>query len=147
MKYLLKFVHLPLRQRKVLCQAFLLLPICQLCVRFLPLAILLKLFGLRPIRDPEPRPSITSRIEEILLIEWAIATAARYILFPRVFCLAQALTSRILLHRRDIYCALNIGVSKLDNRQLAAHAWLNCNGRIIKCGSEINAFNNITEFY
>lgn len=147
MKYLLKFFRLPCQKRQVLCQAALLLPVCQLCARFLPLAILLKLFRLKTTHDPEWCSSPPLKVDDILLVEWAVTTAARYIPFLQTFCLAQALTTRTLLRWRAIDCVLNLGISKSDNRSLTAHAWLNCNGIIIKCGSDINMFTNITAFY
>lgn len=141
-----KFYLLPTPKRKAFCQAFLLLPYCQLCVKFLPLVILLKLFRLRTSKVPVIQFPSTCN-DEIFEIAWAVTTAARYLPFFQARCLAQALTARVLLHRNHIDCTLHLGASLYGNRKLTAHAWLTSNNIIVNFGSDICSFTHIAELF
>lgn len=64
---------------------------------------------------------------------WAVEAAARRLL-PSRPCLTQALVARWLLGRQALATELRIGVAKTA-RGLAAHAWLERDGRVILGGN------------
>ena len=49
-------------------------------------------------------------------------------------CLVRALTARFLLHRKDIFTTLYLGVGKDENGVMVAHAWLRCGERYVTGG-------------
>ena len=46
-------------------------------------------------------------------------------------CLVQALTARYLIKRRGNQAVFRIGVAKGDDAELRAHAWVECDNRIV----------------
>lgn len=59
----------------------------------------------------------------------AVRRASRYI--PAASCLTQALATQMLLARGGQVSDLRIGVSKDENGELIAHAWVVSHGRIV----------------
>lgn len=72
-------------------------------------------------------------------IVWAVKVASRYL--PAATCLTQALATQLLLVRRGYPAHLRIGVAKDENGQLAAHAWVESQGRIV-----IGGLENLTQY-
>jgi hypothetical protein len=64
----------------------------------------------------------------------AVSFASRVV--PKASCLTQALALRWMLNRRGIASTLRFGVARPDGQKLAAHAWLECDGRIIIGGRQ-----------
>jgi hypothetical protein len=62
-------------------------------------------------------------------IAWAVQAVSRFV--PGATCLTQALSGQVLLARRGYRTRLHIGVAKSSRDQLAAHAWLECDGRVV----------------
>jgi len=69
---------------------------------------------------------------------WAVRTAARTV--PRATCLVQSLAGRALLERQGRSCRLHLGVKKPEDKPFAAHAWLECEGRIVLGDAEADGF-------
>ncbi len=78
-------------------------------------------------------PSVTADPAEERRILWAVRAVARRLL-PGRPCLSQALAAHLLLGRRGRASQLRIGVTKRADR-LAAHAWLEQDGRIVIGGA------------
>lgn len=117
--------------RKVLfLQALFLLPACQCCVKILRLKYLITLFRLQPY--PVGMIPIGKNPDYIHSVKWSIEKAQSLPLFPRPRCLAEALTARLLLKKKNQMSVLSIGAA-LQNESMAAHAWLQC-GEIIVTG-------------
>lgn len=72
-------------------------------------------------------------------IVWAVKVASRYV--PAATCLTQALATQLLLVRRGYPAQLRLGVAKGENGALAAHAWVECQGRIV-----IGGLDNLTRY-
>jgi hypothetical protein len=66
-------------------------------------------------------------------IAWTVGVVSSYI--PAATCLTQALAAKVLLGWRGWPSQLRIGVAKGARGQLEAHAWLECQGRILIGGS------------
>ena len=65
-------------------------------------------------------------IEEIA---WAVRAVSRYV--PNATCLTQALVVQRLLMRSGHRCRLQLGVAKDAVHGFAAHAWVECGGRVV----------------
>lgn len=62
----------------------------------------------------------------------AVARAAR--ILPGTRCLTQACAARIMLGRAGVSSRLGLGVERAPGRRLRAHAWLECEGRVLLGG-------------
>ena len=60
---------------------------------------------------------------------WAVRAVSQYV--PQATCLTQALAGQVLLGCRGHPTRLRIGVTKHLQTGLEAHAWLECDGRIV----------------
>lgn len=69
-------------------------------------------------------------------IGWAAEVASQ--LVPRATCLTQALAAQILLRRYGHPASLCIGVTRGQNDQFEAHAWVECGGAVIIGGENID---------
>lgn len=66
---------------------------------------------------------------------WALALVARHLLGDKP-CLTQALAMQYLLQRRATPSTLRIGVKRDENGGLAAHAWIECENRVVIGGAD-----------
>ncbi len=65
---------------------------------------------------------------------WAIERVGRYLVGKKP-CLPQALALQWFLRRKGIVTHLHIGVKKDGEQRIAAHAWLEKNGRVLIGGT------------
>ncbi len=70
---------------------------------------------------------------------WAVRATSRYV--PDATCLTQALVTQILFALRGRESQLRIGVAKDSQGRLEAHAWVECEGRVL-----IGSLPNLTRF-
>ena len=66
-------------------------------------------------------------------IAWAVRGVSRYI--PGASCLTQALAAELLLIRSGHPARLHIGVARGGGGEFAAHAWIECYGRVLVGGA------------
>jgi hypothetical protein len=78
--------------------------------------------------DEPPKPADR---EEMRAIIQAIERIGQWLAPLRINCLPQALVGHRLLGRKGFNVQLKIGVLKHPGDQLAAHAWLEHEGRVI----------------
>jgi hypothetical protein len=76
-------------------------------------------------------------------ISWAVNAVGRR-LGPLTTCLGMALVARLLLTRRSIPSRLHFGVARDEVRNFTAHAWLECDGRVIVGRSEARNFTPLS---
>lgn len=129
MRQMREFLRLPTSQRSLLMQASVLVSAIRIGLWLLPFRIVRG-----TIHQIAPVPEVdhsNGRVAD--QVTWAVRVASRY--FPRATCLTQALATQVLLHRRGYPTSLRIGVTKEANGKLAAHAWVECQGRIVIGGS------------
>ena len=62
-------------------------------------------------------------------VAWAVAVASQYV--PMATCLTQALATQVLLGWQGHAARLCIGVTHSAAGQFQAHAWVECQGRIV----------------
>jgi hypothetical protein len=67
-------------------------------------------------------------------VVWAIDTASRRV--PGASCLTQALATELLLRRHGFPAVLRIGVAEKQDGKVAAHAWIESDGRVLVGGNE-----------
>ncbi len=78
----------------------------------------------QPDKQPKrARPSIAQ-------IVWSVRIASRYV--PGTYkCLPNAYTAHLLLHRYGYPSQIHVGVARDEQGKVEAHAWLECEGRIV----------------
>jgi hypothetical protein len=62
-------------------------------------------------------------------IIWAVSAVSRYI--PKASCLTQAIAAETLLRINGYPAAVHIGVARSETQAFEAHAWVECQGRIV----------------
>ena len=67
-------------------------------------------------------------------IAWAVSAAARYV--PGATCLVQALVARDLLRNAGYPARICLGVDNHAEDRFQAHAWVECEGRVLLGGTE-----------
>lgn len=126
MKHLNRFRYLPLSEKFGLISAFLLVLVIRIGLWVLPFPLLQKLLSRITLltfrRERE-------NLEIVQKIVYFVRAASRFV--PRATCLTQALTTLVLIRWRGQVADLKFGVLLNENKTLAAHAWLEKDGRII----------------
>ena len=133
MATLRKFIVLSPEDRRLLCRAFALLAITRVGLRLLPFRRFSALAD-RATRVPRFRSSVSTE-----RVSWAVAAAARR-LPGGATCLARAVVARLLLANQGAASRIVIGVARGEDRGLDAHAWVECEGRVITCGTEVDPY-------
>ena len=124
-----KFLSLPPPERRLLFQAALLVLAARLGLWLLPFRVL---------------PGMLERLAQVIAwrastyvaaerIAWAIVAVSSHV--PLATCLTQALAARALLARLGYPAQLRIGVARAAHGQIAAHAWVEIDQRVILGGS------------
>lgn len=126
MRKLTKFFGLPWSEKRLLVVAAVLLWSVQLGLWVLPFATLCRLLtAIRRFLAGRKRLDVAP----VRRIVWAVTTMSRYV--PSAACLTQALATQFLLDSVGQPASLGIGVSKTDEGQLEAHAWVEIEGDIV----------------
>ncbi len=124
-----RWMRLPRADRLLLLQALKVVGCIRLALWVLPFprlrALLAKIGSVRP---PSPNRLAPARLA------WAVSVTSRCV--PYATCLTQALATELLLRWAGYRGVLHIGVAKLANGRLLAHAWLDHEGVIIIGGWE-----------
>jgi Transglutaminase-like superfamily len=76
------------------------------------------------------QPKTSSPHHSVSKMTWAVRVCSRY--SPGgALCLAQALTTQVLMQRSGYGCTLKIGVTNPQGAKFEAHAWIEYEGTII----------------
>ena len=136
MEHLRRFLRLPAVERRLLIKAALFLEATKLGMRLLPFRTLRRLISL--LADAPVKPRRTDHLSAKRVAR-VVEVASRHT--PGVkTCLAQALTTQVLLARRDYPALLHIGVIRGDQGQFQAHAWVVSEGKAVIGGSELERY-------
>lgn len=125
-----QFVSLSARRRTLLLQTLCLLSVVRASLSLLPFRVVRAAVA-RAARSSSPEPQAPPEFVEDVV--WAIGTASRRV--PGASCLTQALATELLLCRRGVPAVLRIGVAEQDGK-VAAHAWIEADGRVLVGGSD-----------
>ena len=136
MKKLRKFLRLPSADRRLLVKSTLLLGAVRLGLRLLPFQTSQRLLARMMPPTAELQEVDQAAIDQVV---WAVTVASRYV--PAATCLAQAMAAQVLLSHRGHPTRLRIGVARSDDGQFQAHAWVECQGRVV-----IGGTNNLSSF-
>lgn len=129
-----KLGDLTRKQRKLLARAFLRLGWTVLNLRLRPVSYLRRRLQAAPFASPAV-PHVQPEDAA-----WAVALAARFVPGGDN-CLAQALAGAALLRQLGLQAEIRLGV---DNQAgFAAHAWLECDGRIILGAREAERYASL----
>ena len=72
---------------------------------------------------------------------WSVAVVSRYI--PKATCLAQALTTQLLLQQAGYKACLHIGIADGERGRFEAHAWVESQGRVLIGGPDLNKYTHL----
>ena len=126
MKQLARFSNLTSSERRLLVSALFHLAAIRIGLWVFPLQQLLN--RLKTLKVSETfrvwNPPPAERIA------WAIRVVSRYLPGTRN-CLVQSLAAQAMLARRGYASQLRIGVAKDEEGRLKAHAWVECEGKIV----------------
>jgi hypothetical protein len=136
MKRLLKFLHLTAAERRLLARALFCLAVARVRLWVLPL---------RPLLERAPRmaavPDGGSGSDALPAerVAWAIGAVSRYLPGTRN-CLTQALAARAMLARQGRAAHLRVGAAKDAKGRFTAHAWVECEGKIVIGGRGVSQY-------
>ena len=126
------FLQLTGKERLLVLEALAVVTIVRLGLWLLPfqkLRTLVNEMGHHPIGRMSSVRLHRSNSLPVDRIAWAVRAACQ--LVPHATCLTQAMAGQVLLSRRGHPTRLRIGVSIQSQKGLEAHAWLECNGRVV----------------
>jgi hypothetical protein len=115
--------------RRLIVEAAVLVALVWTGLRLLPFHQLRRLLD----RYAGPRQLSPPQTTALDRIPWAVDAAANRCIFPAT-CLVRALVADAMLRRRGFATQLRVGVrlcGERTSRVLEAHAWLECNDRVI----------------
>jgi hypothetical protein len=139
MRRLGNFLRLSSGDRRLLVMAAVLLATIRLGLALLPYR---KLQGLvNRLAGVSPPGDLASPVspERIGL---AVTRASRAV--PGATCLAQALAAKVLLERRGHPARVRVGIGRAEGARLLAHAWVECEGRIMLGGTDLTRYTPLS---
>jgi hypothetical protein len=122
-----------------LLTAFVVLAVIRAALWLLPFPSVQRLVRRLGRRSPRAREPLSLPLVEGRAV--AIRLASR--LVPRATCLTQALGLQVLLARSGTPSELRLGVAHGDGGALSAHAWLECQGRVVIGGRELERYSRL----
>jgi hypothetical protein len=131
MNRLRRYLGLPAAERKLFRRALVAVVRVRLGLWLLPFRMVRSWIE----RPGQPRPAANGKLPPEK-IAWAVTAAARYV--PRATCLVQALAARRLCTQAGYATSLHFGVRQAGG--FSAHAWLECEGRILVGGEEAEEY-------
>ena len=127
MKQFAKFSNLTGSERCLLVSALFRLVAVRVGMWVIPFRVLLRCLHKMAVERDRLRGNNPLPPERIA---WAIRVVSRY-LPGTMNCLVQALATQSMLARRGHPARVRIGVAKDEGGQLKAHAWVECEGKIV----------------
>lgn len=137
MKQLVKFLSLSAAERRLLVSALFYLVAARVGMWLFRFGELFKRLPAMAVARDQLCGSNPLRPEQIA---WAIRVASRYL--PGAGnCLVQAFATQAMLARQGRPACIRIGVAKDEGGQLKAHAWVECEGKIIIGGRGVSQYS------
>jgi hypothetical protein len=129
------FGRLRWADRAIIAEAAVLLALARICVLTVPFRILVKWLDRVP-DAPASDPVLVARVGR------SVAAAARNVPWNAV-CLPQAIAAKAMLARRGQGSAFHLGATIEDGGKFSAHAWLECDGRIVIGAAGIHGMSHL----
>jgi hypothetical protein len=139
MKQLREFWRLPPSYRRLLITSLVLLGIVRVGLWLLPFHTLRHLLAHTAREVAWARGGDQASVNQVAR---AVTVASRYV--PAASCLTQALATQVLLSHRGHQASLRIGVARGDVGEFQAHAWVECQGKVVIGGAQ--ALSRFTPF-
>jgi hypothetical protein len=134
MRLILSFLKLNHSDRGMLLQTYLLLTLVRLGLLLLPFEQLWKtLVKLGQLQLPAimvSKADLKTEAQRVRQVIWAVNLSARF--SPSgAKCLARALTTKVLLDWQQCPSDFKIGVTKNEQGELEAHAWIEVQNQVV----------------
>ena len=139
MERLHKFRCLPSRYKHLLVKSIVLLGLVRVGLWLLPFQALRHLLAHMTRAHAASPGGDQASMQQVV---WAVTVASQYV--PAATCLTQALATQVLLSRRGHPASLRIGVARSEAGKFQAHAWVECQGKIVIGGAQ--ALSRFTTF-
>ena len=124
MRLLNKFFSLPKTHQKLLFKAFSLVVLIRIGLWIFPFKLIQKIVNFIPISSNQLKKYSKNDIV------WAIETASNYVVGTKL-CLVKSLAAQVLLIRNNYKSNIQFGVTKDVKEKLEAHAWVECDKKIV----------------
>jgi hypothetical protein len=136
MRRISKFLNLSSIEQRLLIRTWILLGLIRLGMALLPFSTLRKLlYRFRSILGRGEKEFSEDRLV------WSVAVVSRYV--PKATCLAQAITTQLLLQQAGHQACLHIGVTEAEKGGLKAHAWVESQGKVLIGGIDLNQYTHL----
>jgi len=136
MRRIHKFVNLSSTEQSLLIKTWILLGLISLGLQLFPFSTLRKLlYRFRSILGRGEKEFSEDRLV------WSVEVVSRYI--PKATCLAQAITTQLLLQQAGHQACLHIGVTEAAKGGLKAHAWVESQGKVLIGGIDLNQYTHL----
>lgn len=136
MRRIHKFVNLSSTEQSLLIKTWILLGLISLGLQLFPFSTLRKLlYRFRSILGRGEKEFSEDRLV------WSVGVVSRYI--PKATCLAQAITTQLLLQQAGHQACLHIGVTEAEKGGLKAHAWVESQGKVLIGGIDLNQYTHL----
>ena len=137
------FIRLPWSNRSLLVEALIYSAIARLVILVIPFKKYKKYMGKY---NEETSFEGDSRSNEIInKVGWAVRVVCSRTPWQSK-CLVQALIAQRMLRKRHICSTLYLGISKNEENDLSAHAWLRCGQVFITGGDNKDLFVQVARF-
>jgi hypothetical protein len=131
---LIKYLHLPLRNKRLLIESLLILTVIRISLRLLPYKIISKLITRLDRMIYTNQHTADTLPDDIC---WAIIRTGQKI-YGKDTCLPLALAGQLQLVLHGFPACTRIGVKINSGGGLIAHAWVELNGNVMIGGSELD---------
>lgn len=138
-----KFWHLPIREKCLLFEAALLLPVAKFFIHYIPIRWYAPLLLGRHMAET-PHIDSSSETEFLRRTTWAVQVASDAMPW-RIKCFALAVTLKWMLGRRGVPSVLYLGARTHGTAGFSAHAWLRC-GTVYLVGGDGAEFGKVSSF-
>jgi hypothetical protein len=128
MNRLAKFLRQSRPDRRLLIETLVLLCWAKFLIRAVPFRWIALHLG-RPMAE-SPVDVGDAQCQLALRVGWAVQAVARHVP-PGFVCLPQALAAKWMLRRRRLPSTLYLGMQRMDESKLTAHAWLRVGDKIL----------------
>jgi hypothetical protein len=136
MRSLRRFARLPGADKFLLLRALFVVSVTRVGLWLLPIGALRRIV-LRTGRKTRVAPPVTGLV-------WAVKIVSRYV--PVATCLTQALALQWLLMRSGHASRVCLGARKDPEGKFEAHAWVECEGRVVIGGAEAHEYAPLTSW-
>lgn len=136
MSLLREFAALPPRARQLVMKATAMVAVIRLALWVLPFPTARRVIA--PLGRRSARATRPLTPELIDGRAFIVQFASRFV--PQASCLTQALALQVLLSRTGNPSSIHIGVARAGRKALEAHAWLECDGRVVIGGGQVDRY-------